>query len=169
MGAAVAGADVDDSLRLFAFLGGRGVDVGRNVLAAHVLGFVDANGHGQVGMEQALDKRLVDPAMRGRVMALYMMIFMGGTPLGAPLIGWIGDAWGPRWTIAVGAIAVGVTLLVVAAWLGRIQKTEARQALEAVARAGLVVRDRLEALGDRRHHLHERDEGLVGNRQSKRG
>ena len=61
----------------------------------------------------------VDPQFRGRVMSLYMMIFMGGTPLGAPLIGWIGDAWGPRWTIAVGAIAVGVTLLVVAVWLVR--------------------------------------------------
>ena len=47
----------------------------------------------------------VDPAMRGRVMALYMAIFMGGTPLGAPVIGWIGDVWGPRWTIGIGTIA----------------------------------------------------------------
>lgn len=37
----------------------------QGLLAAHVLGFVDANGHGQVGMEQALDKRLTDPVMRG--------------------------------------------------------------------------------------------------------
>ena len=35
------------------------------------------------------------PEMRGRVMALYMAIFMGGTPLGAPLIGWIGERSGP--------------------------------------------------------------------------
>ena len=35
--------------------------------------------------------RTPTPAMRGRVMALYMMIFMGGTPLGSPLIGWIGE------------------------------------------------------------------------------
>lgn len=47
----------------------------------------------------------VDPAMRGRVMSLYMAIFMGGTPLGSPIIGWIGDAWGARWTILVGGIA----------------------------------------------------------------
>ena len=33
----------------------------------------------------------VDAQMRGRVMALYMAVFMGGTPLGAPIIGWIGD------------------------------------------------------------------------------
>ena len=53
----------------------------------------------------------VDPTMRGRVMALYMAIFMGGTPLGAPIIGWIGDVWGPRWTIGIGTIAVGLALV----------------------------------------------------------
>ncbi|MBK8470294.1 MAG: MFS transporter [Actinomycetales bacterium] len=59
----------------------------------------------------------VDPVMRGRVVALYMAIFMGGTPLGAPLIGRLGDWAGPRWTIAVGSIAVGLTLVIVGAWL----------------------------------------------------
>lgn len=49
----------------------------------------------------------VSPEMRGRVMALYMAIFMGGTPLGAPMIGWVGDVFGPRWTILVGSLAVG--------------------------------------------------------------
>ena len=39
-------------------------------LAAHVLGFVDANGHGQLGMEQALDARLIDPAHRAEPVAL---------------------------------------------------------------------------------------------------
>lgn len=52
------------------------------------------------------------PAVRGRVMALYMTIFMGGTPLGAPMIGWIGDAWGARWTLLVGAIAVAIAFAV---------------------------------------------------------
>ena len=61
----------------------------------------------------------VDPAVRGRVMALYMAIFMGGTPVGAPIIGWIGDVWGARWTIGIGSIAVGVALVVVSVWLGR--------------------------------------------------
>ncbi len=50
----------------------------------------------------------VSPQMRGRVMALYMAIFMGGTPLGAPMIGWIGDVFGARWTILVGSLAVGL-------------------------------------------------------------
>ena len=61
----------------------------------------------------------VDSAMRGRVMALYMAIFMGGTPLGAPVIGWIGDVWGPRWTIGIGTIAIGITLVVVSVWMAR--------------------------------------------------
>ncbi|EAP97151.1 integral membrane efflux protein [Janibacter sp. HTCC2649] len=60
-----------------------------------------------------------DPLVRGRVMALYMAIFMGGTPIGAPIIGWIGEVWGPRWTIAIGPIAVGITLIVVLWWLAR--------------------------------------------------
>ena len=48
-----------------------------------------------------------DPALRGRVMALYMTIVMGGTPLGSPFIGWIGEHLGPRWTLLVGG---GLTL-----------------------------------------------------------
>ena len=40
--------------------------------------------------------------MRGRVSALYLMIFLGGTPFGAPFIGWIGEAYGARWTLIVG-------------------------------------------------------------------
>lgn len=61
----------------------------------------------------------VDPAMRGRVMALYMAVFAGGTPFGAPLIGWIGDAFGPRWTIAIGSVAVALTLAAVSVRLAR--------------------------------------------------
>ncbi|MGB0189756.1 MAG: MFS transporter, partial [Nocardioides sp.] len=60
-----------------------------------------------------------DPVMRGRVMALYMMIFIGGTPLGAPLIGWVGETWGARWTLLVGGAAtVAGTLLSAALFLG---------------------------------------------------
>ncbi|PPI20848.1 MFS transporter [Rathayibacter sp. AY1B5] len=43
------------------------------------------------------------PEMRGRVMALYMAIFVGGTPIGAPLIGWVANAYGPRQAMLVGA------------------------------------------------------------------
>jgi len=69
----------------------------------------------------ALVQLSVDPAMRGRVMALYMAVFMGGTPLGAPIIGWIGDVAGARWTIGIGTVAVALALVVVAVRLVRKQ------------------------------------------------
>lgn len=54
-----------------------------------------------------------DPAMRGRVLALYMMVFMGGTPIGAPIAGWITDAYGVRAGMAVGgAIAAGAAIVI---------------------------------------------------------
>jgi MFS family permease len=37
-------------------------------------------------------------------MALYLMIFMGGTPIGAPIIGWIGHEYGARWTLLGGGL-----------------------------------------------------------------
>lgn len=49
-----------------------------------------------------------DPAMRGRVMALFMMVFMGGTPLGAPVVGWITDTYGARVGFALGGIVSAV-------------------------------------------------------------
>jgi len=53
-----------------------------------------------------------DPEFRGRVMAIYMTIVMGGTPIGAPVIGWIGETYGARWTLIVGGtlVLVGVVL-----------------------------------------------------------
>jgi MFS family permease len=59
-----------------------------------------------------------DPQLRGRVMAIYMAIFMGGTPVGAPIVGWVADTFGPRWALGVGAASgfaaalVGVVYLV---------------------------------------------------------
>jgi MFS family permease len=44
----------------------------------------------------------VTPTMRGRVMALYMTVLMGGNTVGSPVIGWIGQSFGPRWTLIVG-------------------------------------------------------------------
>lgn len=46
-----------------------------------------------------------EPVMRGRVMAIFMAIAMGGTPLGAPVVGFVADTFGPRWGLAVGAAA----------------------------------------------------------------
>ncbi|MET8246081.1 MFS transporter [Streptomyces sp. NPDC005202] len=61
-----------------------------------------------------------DPAMRGRVMALFMMVFMGGTPLGAPLVGWITDAYGPRIGFALGGVVSAAAAVTVGLVLARV-------------------------------------------------
>jgi MFS family permease len=61
----------------------------------------------------------VDPQMRGRVMALYFMCFMGGTPLGAPLIGWISEHLGAPWGLILGGAVCVLAALGAAAWLAR--------------------------------------------------
>jgi MFS family permease len=44
-----------------------------------------------------------EPAMRGRVMAILLAVVFGGTPIGAPVVGWVADKFGPRWALAIGA------------------------------------------------------------------
>jgi MFS family permease len=64
----------------------------------------------------ALMQLSTEPAMRGRVMALRLGVALGGTPIGAPIVGWVADHFGPRWALGVGAasgfaaaiVAVGV-------------------------------------------------------------
>jgi len=56
------------------------------------------------GVNSAL-QLAVEPEMRGRVMALYSMVFIGTTPIGAPLVGWIAEAFSPRWALALGGVA----------------------------------------------------------------
>ena len=80
-----------------------------------------------------------DPGMRGRVMALYMMIFMGGTPLGAPLVGWVGETFGARWTlIGGGAITVIGVGLALAAYAVAQRRAAARPSVEVEPEPALV-------------------------------
>jgi MFS family permease len=44
-----------------------------------------------------------EPAMQGRVMAIRVAIALGGTPIGAPVVGWVSDHLGPRWALGIGA------------------------------------------------------------------
>lgn len=44
-----------------------------------------------------------EPALRGRVMALRVGVALGGTPIGAPIVGWVANHFGPRWSLGVGA------------------------------------------------------------------
>ena len=64
------------------------------------------------------------PAMRGRVMALYMAIFTGGTPIGAPAMGWIAETAGPR--VAMGSAAVAAAVVAAIA-VGYLLRTRALQ------------------------------------------
>ena len=64
----------------------------------------------------------VAPSMRGRVMALYIMVFLGGTPIGAPLIGWIAEVAGPRWSLITGGIASASAAVAAALYLARREK-----------------------------------------------
>jgi MFS family permease len=80
----------------------------------------------------------VEPAMRGRVMALYMAIFMGTTPIGAPIVGWIGEAWGPRWTILFGGLVSIATAAAAIGFLMWVNKVRIGYSADARLRIGLV-------------------------------
>jgi MFS family permease len=57
------------------------------------------------------------PEARGRVMALYGIVFLGSTPLGAPIAGWIGENLGARWGFVLSGVVaagLGIAMLVAA-------------------------------------------------------
>ncbi len=71
-----------------------------------------------------------DPALRGRVLALYMAILMGGTPIGAPIVGWVAAEFGPRSAILLGAAAAFVAFAIGAVWIvasGRLHRHEEKR------------------------------------------
>jgi MFS family permease len=84
--------------------------------------------------------------MRGRVMALYSVVFLGSTPIGAPLVGALAEQFGPRWGLVVGGVAALVTAAVAAVAYGRaavpvtsdsrIRQTAPSSCLETRPRAG---------------------------------
>jgi MFS family permease len=53
----------------------------------------------------SLAQTSTEPGMRGRVIAILLAIALGGTPVGAPIAGWIADRFGPRWALGIGAAA----------------------------------------------------------------
>lgn len=75
----------------------------------------------------------VPAELRGRVMALYLMVFLGGTPLGSPLVGWVAETFGARWSLVGGGlVSIGGTLVCAAlAW--RAQRTPHRAAWRPAA------------------------------------
>ena len=57
--------------------------------------------------------------LRGRVMALYFAVFLGGTPIGSPIVGWVGETVGPRWTVAIGGVTALLAFAGALVWLLR--------------------------------------------------
>jgi MFS family permease len=77
-------------------------------------------------------------AMRGRVMSLWIVVFLGSTPIGAPLIGFLAGRYGARFALGLG----GVATVLVAIWAGlalrRIRDTR-RLAAEDAAPPGAAA------------------------------
>ena len=82
-----------------------------------------------------------EPAMRGRVMALYSVVFLGSTPIGGPIAGWLSEAAGPR---------AGLVLAGVAALRGRARRRDRLRRGEPAIPASRAARARLAGAAWRR-------------------
>jgi MFS family permease len=67
--------------------------------------------------------------MRGRVMGLYMLVFLGGAPIGSPLVGWAAEVFGPRVSLLAGGVISGVATAVIGLMLARSRGTRVREYL----------------------------------------
>jgi MFS family permease len=61
-----------------------------------------------IAMATAICNEATAPELRGRVMAMFSIAFLGSTPIGAPLVGWISESFGPRAGLAIGAVSAFV-------------------------------------------------------------
>lgn len=97
----------------------------------------------------------VAPEMRGRVLALYMAVFMGGTPIGAPIIGWIGEVLGARWTIGVGGAVAILTAGACLAYLVRSRDLVVRYRLSTTPHLQVWTPAELRREEEQREELRE--------------
>jgi MFS family permease len=67
--------------------------------------------------------------MRGRVMGLYMLVFLGGAPLGSPLAGWAAEVFGPRMSLLAGGVISGLATAVIGFMLARSRGARIREYL----------------------------------------
>ncbi|HEY3976659.1 MAG TPA: MFS transporter [Streptosporangiaceae bacterium] len=78
-------------------------------------------------------------AMRGRVMGLYMLVFLGGTPIGSPLAGWVAEAFGPRMVLLLGGVISLAATVAVGLALARRGGVPARSYLRPARLAQLLT------------------------------
>lgn len=77
-----------------------------NLIVTYPLGvLVGLTSIGFLTASTAIVQICAAPAMRGRVLALQAMVFLGSTPIGGPIVGYIAERFGARWAIALGAVA----------------------------------------------------------------
>jgi MFS family permease len=81
----------------------------------------------------------VPPEVRGRVMGLYMLVFLGGTPLGSPMCGWVAEHFGPRMSLIGGGLISAAAAAVAAALLARARRAESGPSHSAVAGPRLLT------------------------------
>jgi MFS family permease len=79
----------------------------------------------------------VTPELRGRVMGVYLLVFMGGTPLGSPLVGWMAGAVGVRWTLVF--CGVSTALSAISAAYGLAWRTDRRILASVTSRPHVAV------------------------------
>ena len=79
------------------------------------------------------------PEMRGRVMGLYLLVFLGGAPLGSPLAGWLAEEFGPRMSMISGGVISAVAAAVITLLLARSRGVRARSYLRPAALARIVA------------------------------
>lgn len=105
---------------------------------AVVLVVVGATSLTMMNTANAYVQTTTEPAYRGRVMAIYMAIFAGGTPIGAPIVGAVANVFGPRWALGIGAASGLVAAAVAVTWL--VVSKGMRLGLSPASRFGLRLR-----------------------------
>ncbi len=79
------------------------------------------------------------PDMRGRVMGLYMLVFLGGAPLGSPLVGWVAEVFGARMSVIAGGVISAAATLVLGSVLARRRGVQIRSYLRPAELARIVT------------------------------
>jgi len=77
--------------------------------------------------------------MRGRVMGLYMLVFLGGAPLGSPLVGWVAELFGPRMSLLAGGLISAAAAGIIGLLLARRRGVGAWDYLRPAALARMVA------------------------------
>jgi MFS family permease len=111
----------------------------------------------------------VEPELRGRVMALYSVVFVGSTPIGGPIAGWLAETAGPRAGLVLGGVAALVAAVVAARAFARAAARASGPPAAALATAGggappactpSPYRRRLGRVRDARHAVARRAERI---------